>query len=73
MREMVRRSLIPAEHFLCGRQGELADLPLNFRIVVAADLYSVAINAKSGGQERHAAISLGGRQRPCRCSVSRSS
>jgi len=42
--------LTPAEHLLCRRQGELSRLSLNFRIVVAADLDPVAINAKSGSQ-----------------------
>jgi hypothetical protein len=42
--------LTPAEHLLCRRQGELSRLSLNFRIVVAADLDAVAINAKSGSQ-----------------------
>jgi hypothetical protein len=49
MPEMLRRSLTSAEHFLCGPQGELAGVSLNFRIVVAADLDSVAINAKAWG------------------------
>jgi hypothetical protein len=40
--------LTPAEHLLRRRQSELSGLSLNFRIVVAADLDSVAINAKSG-------------------------
>jgi hypothetical protein len=40
--------LTSAEHLLRRRQSELSGLSLNFRIVVAADLESVAINAKSG-------------------------
>jgi hypothetical protein len=49
MREMVWCSLTSAEHLLHARHGKLSGLSLNFRIVVASDLDSVAVNAKAGG------------------------